>query len=315
MSAFDAQKHRANRDALMKAFKVLKKNEITFQSLHFRNTQNTWKDTQYYEVRHILCNIWMTMICGLEKSKCPLLSGEITLDSIQNAWMSSPYGSNGFPLGQGYFVGNEKLLNILERLHRVVCTKYALYEGLNIKDVVPPHQGWDEDMLGGLLHSFVNKEPIRQHGRSCCTCGLWRSVENVANKKSRIKQIRELLCFEWADDLQQMLRIRDDIPGYGAGDGPFQNTYGDPHAERVGEQHDEIMQWPTWRLNEMLLTLWKIICLPDPAVYLVGKACPLHTDRWWWEVIASKELLLKNGSRISEKTRQELDSITATEKD
>jgi len=46
----------------------------------------------------------------------------------------------------------------------------------------------------------------------------------------------------------------------------------------------------------------------------VGKACPLHTDRWWWEVLASKELF-KNGSRISEKTRQELDSITAAEKD
>ena len=53
------KKHRANRDALMKALKSLKKNESTFQSLHFRNTQNTWKDTQYYEVRHILCNIWM----------------------------------------------------------------------------------------------------------------------------------------------------------------------------------------------------------------------------------------------------------------
>ena len=294
MSVQDKQKARPSRDT-----------QSAFQSLHFRNTRNTWKDTQYYEVRNILGNIWMTMIFGYEL-EWPL-SGEITLDSVQNAWMSRP--------GRGQFVGNEKLLNMLERLHRVVCTKYALYEGLNIKDVVPPHQGWDEDMLGGLLHSFVNKEPIRQHGRSCCTCGLWRSVENVANKKSRIKQIRELLCFEWADDLQQMLRIRDDIPGYGAGDGPFQNTYGDPHAERVGEQHDEIMQWPTWRLNEMLLTLWKIICLPDPAVYLVGKACPLHTDRWWWEVIASKELLLKNGSRISEKTRQELDSITATEKD
>ena len=73
-------------------------------------TQQDWKDTQYYEVRNILCNIWMTMIFGPTESNWPL-QDEITLDVVQAAWNFKHHGR---------YNGNEKLLNLLDRIHREV---------------------------------------------------------------------------------------------------------------------------------------------------------------------------------------------------
>ena len=65
----------------------IKGEQKQFQSLHPRNTWNIWKDTQYSEVRNILCNIWMTLIFGIGGLQ---LSDEISLDSVQKACEAVP---------------------------------------------------------------------------------------------------------------------------------------------------------------------------------------------------------------------------------
>jgi hypothetical protein len=226
------------------------------------------------------------MIFGPTESDWPLTT-PITLDVVQAAW--------NLKQRQGRYCGNERLLNLLDRIHRAVCIKYqmyALYEALDMKD-----DDDDEDFklvsdrfqpqgsmllsdkyIGGIIDSNRMTGENRRHGRSRCTCGLRPSNASVNNKKDRLDTIRQLLCVEWANELQNLLQIRDNIDGYGEGDGPFQNTWAD-HQAQVGEQNELLNPVETRPLNAMLLELWNIICLPDPAVYLENKACRRHRLR------------------------------------
>ena len=245
-------------------FAFIKGEQKQFQSLHPRNTWNIWKDTQYSEVRNILCNIWMTLIFGIGGLQ---LSNEISLDSVQKAWEAVP--------SHGAFWGSEKLLNILERLYRVVCTKYTIYEGLEL--AVPDFPALND--FSGLINEFgEEKEQISQHGRSRCTCRLRPSTASAADKNLRIEEIRSLLCFTWADPLNEILKKRGNVPIYIAGDGPFQNTLVDPGA-KLGKENEVLHPVETRRLNAMLLTLWKIVCLSDPPIYLKNPVCQRHRLR------------------------------------
>ncbi len=62
---------------------------------------------------------------------------------------------------------------------------------------------------------------------------------------------------------------------YTAGDGPFQNTLVDPGA-KLGKENELLHPVETRRLNAMLLTLWKIVCLSDPPIYVPRVRCRRH---------------------------------------
>ncbi len=204
-----------------------------FQSLHPINTRNTWRDTQYHEIRNVLCNIWMTLIFGVGVERLPP-----SMDSVQAlaSWENCP---------------SEKLLNILERLHRFVYEKYSAYEGLEM-GLHPEFQPLND--LSGLIYEYgEEKEKLSRHGRIRCTCRLRPSAATAAEKKLRMGEIRKLLCFKWA-----ILKKRDRVPGYAEGDGPFRSVV------------------PTRVLNEMLLRLYKILCLSDPPIYVPRVRCRRH---------------------------------------
>ena len=167
------------------------------------------------------------------------------------------------------------MLNILERLYRVVCTKYTIYEGLEL--AVPDFPALND--FSGLINEFgEEKEQISQHGRSRCTCRLRPSTASAADKNLRIEEIRSVLCFTWADPLNEILKKRANVPSYIAGDGPFQNTLVDPGA-KLGKENELLHPVETRRLNAMLLTLWKIVCLSDPPIYLKNPVCQRHRLR------------------------------------
>ena len=61
----------------------------------------------------------------------------------------------------------EKLLNILERLHRIVYEKYSAYEGLEM-GLRPDFQPLND--FSGLIYEFGEKEEKHsRHGRIRCT--------------------------------------------------------------------------------------------------------------------------------------------------
>ena len=131
--------------------------------------------------------------------------------------------------------------------------------------------------------------PPRQHGRSRCTCRLQHSNASNDDKKERIDQIRRLVCNEWGEELDLMLQIIPDQAGYLPGDGPFQQTADDPLSQPFAVPQPQLSQWmntaATKRLNEMLLTLWRIICLPDAPVFYPRinpeSTCPECMHGWW----------------------------------
>ena len=98
-------------------------------------------------------------------------------------------------------------------------------------------------------------------------------------KRNRIDQIRSLVCNVWGEELDLMLQIIPGQAGYPPGDGPFKQTADDP------DRDPGMNPVATKRLNEMLLTLWRIICLPDPPVFYPQIAplmtCPGEPHGWW----------------------------------
>ena len=72
----------------------------------------------------------MTLIFGVGEVRLSN-TGKVSLDSVQNAWETEQERYNNNLNFNIHCLGSEKLLNILERLHSIVCKKYSIYEGLN----------------------------------------------------------------------------------------------------------------------------------------------------------------------------------------
>jgi len=139
----------------------------------------------------------MTLIFGVGEVRLSN-TGKVSLDSVQNAWETEQERYNNNLNFNIHCLGSEKLLNILERLHSIVCKKYSIYEGLND--------------LSGLIDKAARlwvpekKEPHSRHGRISFTCRLRPSTATAADKNRRIKEIRKLLGCTYAHKIQRMLK-------------------------------------------------------------------------------------------------------------
>ena len=235
-------------------------------------------DIMYYEVRHVLCNLWMKKILFASDSRLTdaredhnFLAG-LHLKAVNamylNSWEFPPFLDDTPPVFYNS-TSNERLLNLLERIHRVVCSYPQEDRGLVETLLEDPNMPTE---IAGVIAEFdANKiewsAPPRQHGRSRCTCRLQHSNASNNDKKNRIDHIRRLVCNEWGEELDRILQIRPGQAGYLLGDGPFKQTKDDPDRDA----DDGESQWENrdtmGRLNEMLLILWRIICLPDAPVF------------------------------------------------
>lgn len=250
----------------------------------------------YYEVRHVLC-LWMkklffngyglnptnaredhNIIAGLDPDAVNKRYKEVQIERLMDA------GANFSDLAPG---GIEPLLNLLERIHRVVYSYPQ--EDREVKEILLEDPNMPTAKAELIVEFDANKiewsAPPRQHGRSRCTCRLQHSNASNNDKKDRIDQIRRLVCNEWEEELDLMLQIIPDQAGYLPGDGPFKHTKDDPFypgslQPGIAEDNDgHTMK----RLNEMLLTLWRIIGLPDAPVFYPQpeSTCPECTHGWW----------------------------------
>ena len=261
----------------------------------FTNWQNEVTDEKtqqdiiiYYEVRDVLCNVWMKKILSwptnaLEDHKWMV---GLDIDAVNQRYLDV-MSERDIPNA----TSNERLLNLLERIHRVVCSYPQEDRGLEetlLKKEDPNMPTAIAGVIGEFdanIHEQAWSAPPRQHGRSICTCRLQHSNASNNDKKNRIDHIRRLVCNEWGEELDRILQIRPGQAGYLPGDGPFQQTEGDPDRDA----DDGVSQWmntaATKRLNEMLLTLWRIICLPDAPVFYPRidpeSTCPECVHGWW----------------------------------
>ena len=242
----------------------------------------------YYEVRDVLCNVWMKKILATK-----LFCTQKKTNALEDhKWM---VGLDIDAVNQRYLdvmlerdipnaTSNERLLNLLERIHRIVCSYPQEDRGLEETLLEDPNMPTE---IAGVIAEFdanmgdpTRSAPPRQHGRSRCTCRLQHSNASNNDKKERIDQVRSLVCNEWGEELDRILQIRPGQAGYLPGDGPFQHTEGYPDRDAFNSRMEE---FATKRLNEMLLTLWRIICLPDPPVFYLDpeSTCPECMHGWW----------------------------------
>ena len=217
-----------------------------------------WKDIIYYEVRNVLCNIWMKMIVrdnglmnpterwnlqytrGLpDKNALVPLTITSTIDEVQNGYMNT-WSEDDAKESSIFKRDNARLLNLLERIHRAVC--FYPQQDRDVKDFLNEYKEAGEVplvplVIVELIVEYMGSQqidgPIRQHGRSSCICRLNRSTASAEDKNNRIEQIRDLVCNTWGDELQEILEIKARLPdefgwwegkNYVVGDGPFKHT-------------------------------------------------------------------------------------------
>ena len=210
----------------------------------FTNWQNnvvadekTQQDIIYYEIRDVLCNVWMkTFVEGYEldaRDGHMLMVGLNDLNDVNQRYLDA----------RAYrhirnATSNERLLNLLERIHRVVCSYPQEDRGLGETLLEDPNMPTE---IAGVIAEFdanmgdpTRSAPQRQHGRSRCTCRLQHSNASNDVKKERIDQIRSLVCNVWGEELDRMLQIIPGQAGYLPGDGPFKQTADDPNSGPAG---------------------------------------------------------------------------------